>query len=188
MTNKERFISLLKGTERAGIENLLYVLSKTDLYTAPASTRFHESYEGGLIEHSLRVYDELNRILAAYPEIKIPADSVIIAALLHDLCKVNFYGIEKRNRKNEQGKWESYNAYKVDEKFCFGGHGAKSVYIAQRYIQLTNEEAVAINCHMAAWNGDTTCGSAFEQHPFAWALHVADEASVYIPKGDNRNE
>ena len=184
MTNKERFITICSQVKRDGLDKLLASLEKTDFYTAPASTRFHESYEGGLVEHSLRVYDELVRILKAYPEINVMPESVIICALFHDVCKTNFYGVEKRNRKNEQGKWESYDAYTVNEHFKFGGHGSKSVYIIQKFMPLTNEEATAINCHMSCWDGNTNVGSSFEQFPFAWALHVADEAAVYIPKGE----
>lgn len=47
MTNKERFIELLRSTKREGIEKLIDFLEKTDFFTAPASTRFHSSYEGG---------------------------------------------------------------------------------------------------------------------------------------------
>ena len=60
MTNKERFIELLRSTKREGIEKLIDFLEKTDFFTAPASTRFHSSYEGGLLQHSLNVYDCLS--------------------------------------------------------------------------------------------------------------------------------
>lgn len=180
MDNKERFISLCKTINRNGICDLLQWLDKTDFYDCPASTRYHGAYSGGLLDHSLNVYDELKRLLSLYTEIDVPDDSVIISSLFHDLCKVNYYTVEKRNRKNNSGQWESYDAYSVKEKFNFGGHGSKSVFIVQQFIKLTPEEAVAINCHMSSWDGNTSVGSAFEQYPFAWLLHVADESATYI--------
>lgn len=183
MELKERFMSLCKSVNRDGIGELMGWLETNGFYTSPASSRFHGAYEGGLLEHSLNVYDEAKRLLKAYPEIKVPEESVIIAALFHDVCKVNMYTIEKRNRKNADGYWESYDAYKINEKFCFGGHGSKSVFLIQHFIKLTPEEAVAINCHMSSWDGDKTAGNAFEQFPFAWIVHVADEAATYIREG-----
>lgn len=180
MENKQRFISLLRSTARQGIDDLLEWLEQSDFYTAPASSRFHGAHQGGLLEHSLNVYDEFTRLLKAYPEVKAPLESVIISALLHDLCKVNFYTTEKRNRKNEAGQWESYDAYTINEKFCFGGHGGKSVFLAQNFIMLTHIEAVAINCHMGFSDGNKDVGRAYEQFPFAWLLHVADESATYM--------
>ena len=181
MGQKERFISLLRSTQRDGIESLIEWLSSSDFFTAPASSRFHGSYAGGLLEHSLNVYDEFVRILSAYPEVDAKEDSVIISALLHDLCKVNFYSVEKRNRKNSStGQWEQYDYFAINEKFCYGGHGSKSVFLAQNFIKLTPEEAVAINCHMSSWDGNKDVGNAFSQYPFAWLLHVADESATYI--------
>lgn len=181
MTNKERFLELCSTIKRDGIDNLLKWLEDSDFYSAPASSRFHGSCEGGLLEHSLNVYDELQRLLAAYPEVTLPrGDSAIIVAFFHDLCKVNMYIAEKRSRKNDAGQWETYDAYTIDEKFHYGGHGSKSVFILQNYIKLTAEEATAINCHMGCWDGNKDVGAAFEQFPLAWLLHVADEGATYI--------
>lgn len=171
---------LCRSIDRSGIDDLLGWLEETDFYTAPASTRYHGNYPGGLLEHSLNVYDELKRLLAVYPEIHVTEESVIICSLFHDLCKVNLYVSEKRNRKNEFGQWESYDAYTIQEKFCFGGHGSKSVYLIQHFMRLKPYEAVAINCHMGAWDGNKDVGSAYESFPFAWLVHVADEAATYV--------
>ena len=183
MTNKERFLELCSKVKREGIENLVKWLEASDFFYAPASTRFHGSYAGGLLEHSLNVYDELVRLLAAYPEVKTSEETAIIISLFHDLCKVNTYQVEKRNRKDSNGKWESYDAYTTDEKFPYGGHGSKSVFILQNYMKLTAEEAVAVNAHMSCWDGNTSVGSAYEQFPLAWLLHVADESATYIKEG-----
>ena len=84
-------------------------LEKSDFYSAPASTRFHGNYAGGLLAHSLNVYDELNRLLQIYPEVHPSTETICIVSLFHDLCKVGFYTTEKRNRKNADGQWESYD-------------------------------------------------------------------------------
>lgn len=182
MDNKTRFISLCESINRPGIKELMQWLEDNGFYTSPASARFHGSHIGGLLDHSLNVYDELKRLLRAYPQIEVSEESVIICSLFHDLCKVNMYATEKKNRKNSAGQWESYDAYVVKEKFCYGGHGSKSVYLAQHFIQLTPEEAVAIQCHMSSWEegGGRYVGKAFEQFPFAWLVHVADEAATFI--------
>jgi hypothetical protein len=180
LDNKERFVSLCRKIARPGIDVLLDWLEKSDFYSAPASSRFHGSYSGGLLEHSLNVYDELKRLLKAYPEVQVSEETAIICSLLHDLCKANMYKVEKRNRKNEEGQWESYDAYTIAEKFHFGGHGSKSVFIAQQFIKLTPEEAVAINCHMGLGDGKDYVGAAYEQYPLAFLVHVADESATFI--------
>lgn len=178
---KERFIQICQQEiHRDGINELLEYLERSDFFIAPASTKFHGAYAGGLCEHSLNVYDELVRLVDVYHPKNLNSESVAIVALFHDLCKVNLYGSEKRNRKNDAGQWESYDCYTRAEKFCFGGHGSKSVFIAQNYIKLTAEEAVAINCHMSCWDGNKDVGKAFEQFPLAWLVHVADEAATFI--------
>ena len=184
--NKKVFLELCSKINRDGIDRLLAWLEKSDFFTCPASTRFHGAYAGGLLEHSLNVYSELCRLSKAYPEFSFSEESMIIVALFHDLCKVNFYGVEKRNRKNDTtGQWEKYDAYTYDEQFCFGGHGSKSVYLTQYFIKLTPEEAVAINCHMGAYDGNKDVGRAYEHFPLAWMLHVADESAAYIKESGN---
>jgi len=181
MTNKERFASLCNDIDREGVDELMDWLEKSDFYSAPASTRFHGNYAGGLLEHSLNVYDELKRLLQVYGDnVSVSESTIRIVSLFHDLCKVNFYTTEKRNRKNGAGQWESYDAYSIKEKLCYGGHGSKSVFILQTFMKLSPEEAVAINCHMASWDGNKDVGNAFEQFPLAWLVHVADEAATYI--------
>lgn len=188
MSNKEIFIDLLSSVNRDGVTELIEWLENSDFFDAPASTKFHGVYKGGLVEHSLNVYRELKRLLVAYPEIEASEESVIITSLLHDVCKTNFYSVEKRNRKVD-GKWESYDAYTINEKFCYGGHGSKSVFLVQHFLRLTPQEAVAINCHMSSWEEGAArdVGNAFEQCPFAWALHVADEAATYIIEKEKKD-
>lgn len=182
MEDKERFLDICKSIKRDGIDKLLEWLEKSDFYEAPASTRFHGSFRGGLLKHSLNVYDQLVRLCKAYPEVEASDESIAICALFHDLCKVNVYKPCIRNKKDEiTNRWVQYETYEFKEKFSFGGHGSKSVFIVQHYIDLTPEEGAAINCHMSGWgdNGDEVA-KAFEQFPFAWLVSVADQASTFI--------
>lgn len=179
---KNKFIEEYnKYIKREGSQELLEFLKSSDFFTAPASTKYHAAYEGGLCQHSLSVFYELIRLLKAYPEIKVSGETAAICALLHDVCKINFYSTEMRNVK-ENGTWVQKPYYTVDEKFKFGGHGSKSVYLISKYIKLTDEEAVAINCHMGAWedNKSYSVSGSYEQNHFAWLLHVADESSTFI--------
>ena len=192
MTNKERFIEIFRThIKREGAEELLNFLTSdhSDFFTAPASTRFHGAYEGGLLDHSLNVYDCLCDILAR-PRVKelygihYSEESAAIVALLHDLCKVNFYKTSFRNQKNPEGKWESVPFYTVEDNLPYG-HGEKSVYIVSGYMRLTRDEAFAIRYHMGF--SDVTpqemnnVSKAFEMFPLAFAVSVADmEASYFI--------
>lgn len=187
--NKQRFVGLCETLiKRDGISDLMKYLENSDFYTAPASTRFHLAEPGGLLAHSLNVYDRLLKLLDTYPEVRLSDESAAIMALFHDLCKANMYTPEKRNRKNSSGQWEQYDSYTINEKFHYGGHGSKSVFMLQNYIRLTPEEAVAINCHMGAWDGNKDVGSAYEQFASAWLLHVADEAACYLMEAKQSDE
>lgn len=181
--SREHFTELYtQYIKRAGADQLFTWLEQTDFFTAPGSTRFHANHEGGLCEHSIHVFQELVRLLKAYPEVKVPAESAAIVSLLHDLCKIGCYKTELRNKK-ENGVWRSVPTYVFQEDFCYGGHGSKSVYLIQRYMMLTPQEAVAINCHMGAWDrspGDYSLGPAYEQYPLALLVHMADESATYI--------
>lgn len=168
--------------KREGAVELKKWLLSTDLATAPASTRFHNNYEGGLSDHSVNVYEELVRLLKAYPEIRVTAETAAIVSLLHDTCKLGVYQTELRNTK-VNGIWVQRPVYVFKEDFCYGGHGSKSVYLIQKYMKLTEEEAVAINCHMGFADrspGDYSLGNAFESYPLAWLLSVADQSATYI--------
>lgn len=182
---KELFLEIYeKYIQREGTAELLEWLKDTDFFTAPASTRFHGSHEGGLVEHSVNVWNEMCRLMRVYKS-EMPdtaAESVALVSLLHDICKVGCYKTEMRNTK-VNGVWVQKPFFKFQEDFPYGGHGAKSVFLVERFMKLSEQEAVAINCHMGF--SDSGCniaavGSAFERFPLAWLLHVADEAATYI--------
>ncbi len=173
--NKTRFLSLLNevGRTRKGVDRLANWLETTDFFTAPASTRFHGAYEGGLLEHSLNVYDTF---VYLFEKENDPKDSVILCTLFHDLCKCGMYAVEMRNRKNDAGVWEKVPFYIVDDKFPYG-HGEKSVFLVERFVRLKNEEAMAIRWHMG---GSYSIATAYNQYPFAVKLHLADLYATYI--------
>lgn len=175
---KEKFVELYsRYVKRDGAEELLKWIENSDFFIAPASTRYHEVYEGGLCEHSVRVFNELARLVKVYPEVKVSAETAIIVSLLHDLCKVGCYKIELRNKK-ENGVWVQVPFYTFDEDFSYGGHGSKSVYLIQKYMKLTDEEATAINCHMGPASGENSIFDAFRKYPLAFLLHTADMSST----------
>lgn len=178
---KSRFIDICKThINRDGIDALLEWLEKSDFYKAPASTKHHGAYTGGLLEHSLNVYDVLKNYYELYSDMtEICEQSIAVSALFHDLCKVNFYKEDTRNVK-ENGVWVAKPCYAINEKFVYGGHGSKSVFLIERFMKLSMDEAVAINCHMGAWDGDKNVGRAYEQLPLAFLLHIADETATFL--------
>ena len=117
-------------------------------------------------------------------ELELTEESVVVATLFHDLCKVNFYKKDVRNQKIN-GTWQEVPCYTIEEKYCFGGHGSKSVYLVQQFMKLKTDEAAAINCHMGATSGGDSVrdtSNAYAAFPLAWVTHVADEAATYLLK------
>ena len=193
-TDKEEFIRIYKeNITREGSDKLLEFLEKSDFFTAPASTRYHGAYEGGLLRHSLNVYECLTEYLARERVqqkygLKASEESAAIVALLHDICKVNFYAVSTRNVKNEQtGQWEKAPYYTINDTLPYG-HGEKSVYMISGFMRLTREEAMAIRWHMgfSGIEDKNTIGKALEMYPLAFALSVADmEASYFLEGAEN---
>lgn len=116
---KEEFIELLRSTKREGIENLLNFLEKSDFYTAPASTRFHGNYEGGLLEHSMKVYEIFKEKIKA-SGLSTPEDTVIIAPLLHDICKTNYYKVDYRNAKMQEENGRKFHIMLLKIQYHMG--------------------------------------------------------------------
>ena len=171
---KEEFIKLLKEINREGMDRLIEFLESTDFFEAPASTRFHGNFEGGLLEHSMKVYE----ILKTKVE---DNDSVKIVALLHDICKTNFYKTDFRNVKNN-GIWEQVPYYTIEDTIPYG-HGEKSVMMISEFIKLTPEEKYAIRWHMGFTEPKElygTIGQAYKKYPLALYTHEADLEATYI--------
>lgn len=186
-----RFEQLLQSVSREGMDKLIDFIRKSDFYTAPASTRFHGAKEGGLLEHSLNVFDCLmakrsNPVWNGFLS-ELSEESFILSALLHDLCKTYYYTIEMRNKKDDSGKWVQVPFYTVDDKIPYG-HGEKSVMMIEEYIRLLPVERYAIRWHMGAYSGQqdwNVLGNAMEKYPFVLALHEADmEATHLMEKED----
>ena len=172
---KEEFIKLLKEVNREGMDKLIEFLEHSDFFKAPSSTIFHGSWERRLLEHSLKVYE----ILKTKTE---DSDSVKIIALLHDICKVNFYKTDYRNAKNEQGVWEKVPYYTIEDTIPYG-HGEKSVMMISEFIKLTPEERYAIRWHMGFTEPKelyTTIGQAYKKYPIALLVHEADLEATYF--------
>ena len=188
---RQIFIDQYKANiTRRGADRLLEWLLSTDFFTAPASTRFHAAYEGGLVEHSLNVY----RIMMKkhFVEGEDDPESAAICTLLHDICKAGFYEVSFRNRKNDAGVWEKVPYYTINDKFPYG-HGEKSVFLIERFMRLKNEEAVAIRWHMggfddAAKSGSFAIAHAYENYPLAVKLHLSDLEATYLCESRNPEE
>ena len=191
MTAKERFIEIYnQNITREGADKLLdFLLNGSDFFTAPASTRYHGAHEGGLVEHSLNVYDCLKdmmdrpRMKEVYG-IEYPEESIAIAALLHDVCKVNFYKTSYRNVKDETGRWQSVPYYTIEDTLPYG-HGEKSAYIVSAYMRLTRDEAFAIRYHMgfSCTEDPGNVGRALEMFPLAYATCCADMEAAFLMEG-----
>lgn len=165
---------------RDGIAELMAWLEGTDFFEAPASTKYHGAEAGGLCKHSLNVYEAMRKL---FPDVN--EESAAICALFHDVCKTNYYKVSTRNVKNDvTGQWEKVPFYQVADQFPFG-HGEKSVYLIERYMRLTTEEAIAIRWHMGGFDeavrgGSYAISNAYNNYPLAVKLHLADMYASYL--------
>lgn len=180
---KEQFIKIyIENIKRPGAQELLsYLIDKTDIFTAPASRKYHGAYAGGLIKHSLNVY---KRLLERCDGKELERNETLaIVALLHDLCKTNFYAVSERNVRKEDGTLVNDNFYNIDDKLPLG-HGEKSIFIISQYMKLTIEEAMCIRWHMGGFDDSAKGGSyglrnAWAKYQLAAKLHVADLLATY---------
>ena len=202
-SNKTEFLNELSNVKREGIDSLIEWLSSPDpnvcdFFIAPSSASFHGNFKGGLCLHSLNVYKCLVSLREQYYKImelkgksdltvKIPDDSCRVTALLHDLCKVNFYKEADKWYKDENNMWQKYTGYSIEDKFPFG-HGEKSVFMIQRFMNVNGAEALAIRWHMGtseiATQLDNDYKFAFSKAwdicPLAYLLHQADSMASFL--------
>ena len=189
---KETFVEIFREhITRPGADKLLDWLENSDFFTAPASTKYHLAKPGGLVAHSVNVYKRLlklweDQLFSDDVPYLTPSEqeSIAICGLLHDICKANYYTVEMRNRKNEQGVWEQQPFYTVKDQFPFG-HGEKSVYIISTFMRLSRYELMAIRWHMGGFDDTVRAGSysmsdAFKECPLAVLTHVADMMATYL--------
>ncbi len=191
MTDKEQFLSICReNIHRDGIDALLSWLEKSDFFVAPASTRFHGNYEGGLCEHSLNVYREAKKLNDIY-SLGFSEETLAICGLFHDVCKTNLYKKGSRNVKDETtGAWEKREVWEIDEKIPLG-HGEKSCLILQWYIKLNIDELLAIRWHMGGFDaavkgGDFSISRAQDMSRLVALLSIADMVASHLieVKGD----
>lgn len=191
MNRKEQFCTEYdKYIKREGNRDFLDWLLKTDFFTAPASTKFHGAYEGGLVEHSLNVFYRLRNLYTAECGESALSDrmmeTIAVCGLLHDICKVNFYSTSTRNVKNEKtGQWEKQPYYTVADQFPYG-HGEKSVYIINSFFKLNRDEALSIRWHMGGFDESAkgfALSQTYENCQLALLLHMADMMATYLDEG-----
>lgn len=184
MDYKQKFIEYYQSNiRREGADRLLEWLQTTDFFTAPASTRYHCACAGGLVQHSVNVYEVMME--KHFDPSCDNAESFALCALLHDVCKAQFYKVSTRNVKNEQtGQWEKVPYYTIEDAFPYG-HGEKSVFLIERFVRLKPAEATAIRWHMggfddAARGGNFSISVAYDKYPIAVKLHLADLEATYL--------
>lgn len=183
---------------RPGADKLLAWLEEAGFFTAPASTKYHGAYAGGLVEHTNYVYRRLVQLAdtedkrqgRTYPEYTV--DTIAVAALLHDVCKADAYKVEKKNQKQKDGSWKEVEVYGYTNSLPLG-HGEKSIIQIMRYMQLTEEEMLAIRWHMGAFDSAVKGGSydmnnAFAGSRLAAMLHIADMMATHLDERTNANE
>lgn len=204
-----QFEKLFSGIKRQGADKLLEFIRKSDFYTAPASTKYHCNYKGGLLEHSMNVYrrladkatDESSIFYSDLNSDQINGESLLIIGLLHDICKTYYYITEFKNQKtydkekvkNAEGWqvkhdsngdfiWETVPAFTVDDKIPYG-HGEKSVMMIEEYMKLRPVERYAIRWHMGFTDPKEswgTLGQAISKYPVILATMEADLEATYI--------
>lgn len=181
MTAKEEFLKIYnENITRHGSKELLDWLLKTDFFTAPASSKFHCACECGLVMHSVSVFNTM--VEKHFDEETDNMESFAICALLHDLCKAQFYKVSTRNVKNEEtGQWEKQPFYAVEDMFPYG-HGEKSVFLIERFMRLKIDEAMAIRWHMGGFEDSSgyAMSQAYDRYPLAVKLHLSDLESTYL--------
>ncbi len=190
---KQQFCEIFyDNIERDGAEELLNFLERSDFFEVPASTKNHSAYKGGLCQHSVNVYHRFVKLLQMeygedYTEV-ISNESVAIIALLHDLCKVNFYAMDTKNVKRD-GQWVQEPYYRIEDSLPYG-HGEKSVYMISGFMRLTREEAMAINWHMGGFDprireGSVRLTDVYYRYPIAFIFHIADNMATYLDEKMN---
>ena len=184
--NIARFEAELGKVKRDGMDSLLDYIRKSDFYTAPASTKYHLSTEGGLLIFNT-ITREWDYCVAGRIVATISDESLTIMALLHDICKTYFYTKGFRWHKDDKNKWQQAPTFNVDDKMPLG-HGSKSAMIIKEYIHLDTAEMYAIWWHMGPEDNPLQFYQAVEKFPIIWAVHTADVMASHFMEdtGGNR--
>lgn len=158
-------------------------LHETDFYQSPASTQYHESYLGGLLVHTLNVYNNAIELHKVNKFNEAPIDSISLVALVHDWCKIGSYESYNRNVKNDEtGKWEQMLSFRTKPTNIPLGHGVTSMFLASKFFRLSAEECAAIRWHMNHWNvADNEINDlqrANENYRLVHYIQFADQLSI----------
>lgn len=159
-------------------------LVSTDFFDAPASSRYHDSTQHGLLQHTLKVVEKLSELFECYSFERYSSTysfaSAVLVALVHDWCKIGYYEKYCRNVKNENtGQWEQIDSFRIKEitDTCLG-HGVSSMFLANKFINLTEAEAEAIRWHMGEYNVAPNemneLHEANAYNPFCYLIQFAD--------------
>ena len=200
--NKEEFISLIRSINREFDKEKLinWLENKSDFFTAPASTKYHCSYEGGLCEHSLNVYYALKNLNCNYMlelplteeeqeqgvafKFEYDEDTLKIVGLLHDISKANYYETYTKNVKDSNGNWQQVQDYKIKEdRFIYGNDEQNTEFMVSTFVPLTVDEKVALLHKSGGKSFDSTqenIPTIFNKYKLAALLHCADMLSCYI--------
>lgn len=191
---KEEFVELLRSTGREGVDDLIDNLEELGFFTAPASAGHHLNVAGGLVMHSLNTCRAALAIWEAMKTLEpslateVRRESIIIASLLHDVCKSDIYKRSVKKRKNALGQWEDTEGYKVTYKKFPMGHGEKSlVMVLLGGIDLYDDEMLAIRWHMGAWGLNQNSfedvrsfDTAQKLYPLVPIIHAADGMAANV--------
>ena len=194
MDKKERlveFISLWQEYAPEDNDNLIVGNNKLmdyleeNFFSAPASTKYHGAYEGGLYDHSKQVFLRLKE-LTENNNIEWRRDeSPFIIGMFHDLCKCDQYkwvdddmvelSLGEYNLM-VKGEIKPKGHYEYNTRTFLKGHGTKSVMLLSQFINLTEEEMLCIRYHMGAYETDDwdEWDRAIKKYPNVLWTHMAD--------------
>lgn len=170
MNTEQRISQFLSFMRDRISENMVDWLIEEGFFTAPASTKYHGNYEGGLFDHSLAVAEELVFLTKKLPLEWTDQRSPYIVGMFHDLCKIDIY----KKYPSPDPKMEY--AFKYDDQSLLAGHGEKSVMMLSQWMQLTEEEILCIRYHMGAYKTDDWeyYGKSITKYPTVLYTHTAD--------------
>lgn len=201
--NKQRFVDCCQQyIHRDGLDKILAYLDKSDFYEAPSSASFHLNVKGGLCKHSINVFETALKIRehiaqeaiesGESPFTEVPStESVAVAALFHDICKVKLYHEVEKWKKDANGRWMNYPGYELKDDFPLG-HGEKSCLMLSWYMRLKPDEMLAIRWHMGPWGVNMNSfedqrnyDTAHSLYPLVMIIHTADCLAASIMERDD---
>lgn len=194
--NYAKFMKYIKAyISRDGVDKLISYLEHTDLKVAPASSKYHMSVEGGLVQHSLNVFMRMIQLVqneyGDFEHCPYTKETIALVSLLHDIAKINYYKIIFRNVKNDEtGVWEkvqSYGQRDEEERFNFSSHEENCLYMLSKFFKLSYDEELAVRFHMGHtdYSNIYDVYGAYKHSPLALLLHIADIEATYLDESES---